>query len=264
MSIASELTNLRTNISNAYDAINNKGGTVPANKNTANLATAINSISGGGSAEVVNGVIANFKATSSTIDANTFVEFVNNITTGTNTLLASTSDSYQNAKAVALGADKVFVSHYGGNGYLYGIVCTVSGTTITAGTDTQLSTGIYSYQYASTVKLDTDKVFIAHQDRSGGNDYIYGMVCAIIGTTIVATANTQLTTVASSAPYASAVIVGSDKVFVNHKTGSYLYGVISNATDFVVQEATYGAAICGLTKTECTTSTAGEVWVLNA
>lgn len=48
MSIASELTNLRTNISNAYDAINTKGGTIPANKNTANLATAIDSISGGG------------------------------------------------------------------------------------------------------------------------------------------------------------------------------------------------------------------------
>lgn len=48
MSIASELTNLRTNISNAYDAINTKGGTIPGNKNTANLATAIDSISGGG------------------------------------------------------------------------------------------------------------------------------------------------------------------------------------------------------------------------
>lgn len=47
MSIASELTNLRTNISNAYDAINTKGGTMPANKNTANLATAIASIVSG-------------------------------------------------------------------------------------------------------------------------------------------------------------------------------------------------------------------------
>ncbi len=47
MSIASELTNLRTNISNAYDAINTKGGTMPTNKNTANLASAISSIAGG-------------------------------------------------------------------------------------------------------------------------------------------------------------------------------------------------------------------------
>lgn len=48
MSIASELQDLNDNILDAYDAINTKGGTVPANKNTANLATAISSISGGG------------------------------------------------------------------------------------------------------------------------------------------------------------------------------------------------------------------------
>lgn len=49
MSIASELQALNDNILDAYDAVNTKGGTVPANKNTANLATAISSISGGGS-----------------------------------------------------------------------------------------------------------------------------------------------------------------------------------------------------------------------
>ena len=48
MSVASELETLQTNIGAAYTAIGNKGGTVPANKNTDNLATAINSISGGG------------------------------------------------------------------------------------------------------------------------------------------------------------------------------------------------------------------------
>lgn len=48
MSIASKLTKLETDISNAYSAINTKGGTIPSNKNTENLATAINSISGGG------------------------------------------------------------------------------------------------------------------------------------------------------------------------------------------------------------------------
>jgi len=47
MSVADELTALSTNISSAYDAIEAKGGTIPANKNTANLATAIGTISGG-------------------------------------------------------------------------------------------------------------------------------------------------------------------------------------------------------------------------
>ena len=48
MSIASELTALNGYILGASDEINDKGGTVPQNKNMANLATAIASISGGG------------------------------------------------------------------------------------------------------------------------------------------------------------------------------------------------------------------------
>lgn len=48
MSIASELSALNGYILGAYDEINDKGGTVPANKNMANLASAIASISGGG------------------------------------------------------------------------------------------------------------------------------------------------------------------------------------------------------------------------
>lgn len=48
MSIASELTALNGYILGAYDEINTKGGTVPTNKNMANLASAIATISGGG------------------------------------------------------------------------------------------------------------------------------------------------------------------------------------------------------------------------
>lgn len=48
MSVATELETLQTNIGNAYTTIETKGGTVPANKNTDNLATAIDSIPSGG------------------------------------------------------------------------------------------------------------------------------------------------------------------------------------------------------------------------
>lgn len=50
MSVAGQISALRTNLSNAYDAIETAGGTVPQNKNAANLATAVATISGGGSA----------------------------------------------------------------------------------------------------------------------------------------------------------------------------------------------------------------------
>lgn len=48
MSIATNLQKLETDITNAYDAVQTKGGTIPTDKNTNNLATAISSISGGG------------------------------------------------------------------------------------------------------------------------------------------------------------------------------------------------------------------------
>ena len=54
MSIASELSALNGHIISAYDEINTMGGTVPANKNMANLPTAIASIpSGGGGGTVL-------------------------------------------------------------------------------------------------------------------------------------------------------------------------------------------------------------------
>lgn len=52
MSIASELNALNGYILGAYDEINTKGGTVPANKNMANLASAIGSIATGSSTTI--------------------------------------------------------------------------------------------------------------------------------------------------------------------------------------------------------------------
>lgn len=50
MSIASSLQQLETDITNSYNVISSKGGTIPSDKNTNNLSSAINSIpqSGGG------------------------------------------------------------------------------------------------------------------------------------------------------------------------------------------------------------------------
>ncbi len=65
MSIATELSNLSDNISAAYDAIQAKGGTVPANKNTDNLTTAITSVpsGGGNNAEVLTEINSGDTAT---------------------------------------------------------------------------------------------------------------------------------------------------------------------------------------------------------
>lgn len=51
MAIADKLTKLSNDIINAYEAVDDKGGTLPLNKNTENLGDAIRSISSGGASE---------------------------------------------------------------------------------------------------------------------------------------------------------------------------------------------------------------------
>ena len=47
MTIASEITRIKTNIDNAYTALEAKGATIPDEKNSANLASTVNTITGG-------------------------------------------------------------------------------------------------------------------------------------------------------------------------------------------------------------------------
>ena len=61
MAIADTINSMKTNITNAYNAIQTKGGTIPTNKNLANLSTAINSIPAGGGIEDV-ATVAELKA----------------------------------------------------------------------------------------------------------------------------------------------------------------------------------------------------------
>lgn len=54
MSISTQITELTSDITEAYASINSKGGTIPAHKNTNNLADAIDSIPSGGSYQTKN------------------------------------------------------------------------------------------------------------------------------------------------------------------------------------------------------------------
>lgn len=48
MSISDQITRIKTNIANAYTSLESKGATIPADKNSNNLATTVDSISAGG------------------------------------------------------------------------------------------------------------------------------------------------------------------------------------------------------------------------
>ncbi len=78
MSIVSEIEKLKTNITNSYLAVENKGGIIPTNKNTDNLTESIKSISSG--IDIQNGTLYNnYYTYSGTIKSGNFVN-VQNIT----------------------------------------------------------------------------------------------------------------------------------------------------------------------------------------
>ena len=98
MSIASEIEDLNTNITAAKNAVTAAGGNV-GDTGLSGLATEIGTIPSGGG-DIINGVIANFKATSSTVDANTFVKFVNELSTGTDTQISTWAYDYASATLI--------------------------------------------------------------------------------------------------------------------------------------------------------------------
>ena len=222
MSIANELTALSTNLSNAYDAVDNKGGTIPANKNTANLATAINSISGGGSANVENGTVVNFKAFSSTVGANNFVALDNNMSVGS-TAQSSINNAWYSLAAEQLEENKFFVVFKLGNQTtLYGAICTVSGNSTTMGTAVAIASDAYGsasfYQVASVTALSADKVLVAYGSP------VKLKLCSISGTTITAGNSQEIASTTGDA--IKTLSLGNNKVFVAFGYGGKASGAV--------------------------------------
>lgn len=60
MSIASEITRIQNNIADAYDALEDKGATMPVTENTDNLVSTINTISGDGTSSKYGATIDDF------------------------------------------------------------------------------------------------------------------------------------------------------------------------------------------------------------
>ncbi len=63
-------------------------------------------------------------------------------------------------QVVKLNSNKVFVALDNNSSNIYGIVCTVDGTAITAGTLTKLTTLSYTFEYFDAVTISENKVFI--------------------------------------------------------------------------------------------------------
>lgn len=152
------------------------------------------------------------------------------ITYGTDKAIVSSTNAGHTIATQLLDNGNVFIVHSRATSYyLYGIICTISGTTISKGTDTKLSSTHTSFAI-STEKLDSGDIFIAHSDGST-SPTLYGVVCIISDTTITAGIDTQL----SSADYAGAEIsphlLNNGKILILHNlynTSYYLYGMMVN------------------------------------
>ncbi len=200
----------------------------------------------------INGIIEQYTAGSNSISAGDLVSHLNGFDLASDTQLTNASYSAMTISAVALSANKVFIAH----GYntstetsvsqwsLYGMVCTISGATISHGADTQITTDSYAGKKISTVALSSSKVFIAH---SYGN-YLraYVIVCTINGTTISYGTSTQVGTAMYAADYAMQVVkLNSNKVFVAlDNNSSNIYGIVCTVD---------GTAITAGTLTKLTT-----------
>lgn len=149
------------------------------------------------------------------------------ITVGTDTQLSSADYSGTTISACLLPNGNVFIAHrYGGSYYLRGMVCTIEGTTITAGTDTPIVGTDSAGWSISACLLPNGNVFIAHSYSS--SYHLYGIVVSIDGTTI--TTGTDKALVSSSkAGYAiSTCLLPNGNVFIAHSRDSnyYLYGIV--------------------------------------
>lgn len=149
----------------------------------------------------------------------------NQISVGDGVQLSSVSGSATDMNITALSSSAVFITHNSGSSALNSMVCTVSGTTITPGTDTQIAA--YS-GYNSVTALSSDKVFVSYAyGRDSGEFYLRCKICTISGTTITAGTETSLSSMSYSAYDSKSVTLDSDKVFIMHSSGGRFGGAIN-------------------------------------
>ena len=160
----------------------------------------------GGSSSVLTSMVCTINGTS--------------ISVGVQAQLSGTANSGKVISAVKLDEGRVFIAHSReSNKYLYGLVCTISGTSISKGTDTLLVTqNTGSAQGCSAIALSNNKVFISHCHDS--NYQLYGIVCEISGTAIVKGNDTQLSSVNYSGYYTCSIALNENKVIIFHGADS--------------------------------------------
>jgi len=174
---------------------------------------------GGGSSDVINGIIGEYRASGADISANTFVEFLNdynNLISGTEAVFNAASTNY--ISAILIDSMHALVCYQDGGNSNYGtaVVLTVSGTSITTGTETVFNSG--NTEDKNVVLIDSNHVLICYRD-SDNSGYGTAIILTINGTTI--TIGTETVFNAASTSSISAVLLDSTHALVCYKDNGY-------------------------------------------
>ena len=145
--------------------------------------------------------------------------------------------------ATPLTNGDIFVAHsYGTSYYLYGMVVTIDGNTITAGTDkliTDSNGKAYAGARISAKTFPNGKVFVAHSYTDTYN--VAGCICSVSGTTITMENNVILADGTQDlAVTLSLAILSDNKVFIAHTYGTktYLAGLVCTISGSTISAGT--------------------------
>ncbi len=157
------------------------------------------------------------------------------ITIETDIILNEEENSGGMISAIKLAENKVFLAHSQDpdNYYLNALICTINGTEIVAGNDTQLisefsGAEINSGYYALAVALRDNLVFIVHS--TGETFKLNGSLCIINDTEITLDSQINLCKEENSGIIFSAVVIAENKILIAYKSlnsNTYIYYSIS-------------------------------------
>ena len=164
------------------------------------------------------------------------------VTPGADTRIHSSENTGYLISLCVLPTDSVFIAHSYSSSYsIRGRVCSVSGTTITPGADTVISStaDTASFSSISAVTLNKDYVFVVRSSGSS-NYYLESSLCSISGTTTTLRTNTTLVSTTYTGQYVRAVLLDNGNVFIAHGYGSsrYLYGIVCTISGTSVTKGT--------------------------
>lgn len=174
-------------------------------------------------------------------------------------LITTNSCALGGISCVSLGNNNILIIHQTGSGMLYAVVATISGTTVSLGPDTYIGSAPYMNKN-NVIAYDGEYIV----GVSGNNPYSnnkYLVKIKVSGNTVTLDKTTTISDGTYSARWNGNELLNLDNgylfCFVQNNKGVCTYG------EFVAGITASTSKISGLTKGACTTTTAGDVYILS-